>query len=50
MNRNIPAPLTIEETPEKDKPVIIKAVAYKAATDEAEAQTGEYILSPIKPL
>ena len=34
-------PLTIEETPEKDKPVIIKAVAYKAATDEAEAQTGE---------
>ncbi len=34
-------PLTIEETPEKGKPVIIKAIAYKAATDEAEAQTGE---------
>ena len=36
-------PIVIEETPEKGKPVIIKAVAYIPAGEAAgtEAQTGE---------
>lgn len=35
------APIEIVSTPEKDKPVIIKAVAYRPAEGAEEAQTGE---------
>lgn len=35
------APIEITQTPEKDKPVIIKAVAYVPAGEGTEAQTGE---------
>ena len=37
------APIEIEKTPETDKPVIIKAVAYIPAAGEEEAQTGEVV-------
>ena len=37
------APIEIENTPAKDQPVIIKAVAYIPAVDETPAQTGEVI-------
>ncbi len=36
-------PIVIENTPEKDKPVIIKAFAYIPATDTAEAEQGEVV-------
>ena len=36
-------PIEIENTPAKDQPVIIKAVAYIPAVDETPAQTGEVI-------
>lgn len=34
-------PVTIEATPKKDKPVIIKAMAYKAAEEGSEEQIGQ---------
>ena len=35
------SPIPIDATPEKDKPITIKAVAYVPASEEAEAQTGK---------
>lgn len=41
-------PVTIEATPEKDKPVIIKAMAYKAAEEGSEEQIGQVYMFTYK--